>query len=95
MLLFKLCNGPATIEQLMKRVLAGVPRCRCVVYLDDTADVVSALTNLREVLKFKPSAKPSSVCIQGSVICSGGRQPSCAVWILRQGCPPTQYRQKG
>jgi len=32
---FGLCNAPATFERLMERVLAAVPRDRCVVYLDD------------------------------------------------------------
>ena len=32
---FSLCRGPATFERLMERVLAGVPRNCCVVYLDD------------------------------------------------------------
>ncbi|KAJ8346422.1 hypothetical protein SKAU_G00278230 [Synaphobranchus kaupii] len=32
---FGLCNAPATFERLMERVLAAVPRSRCVVYLDD------------------------------------------------------------
>ncbi|KAJ8417422.1 hypothetical protein AAFF_G00286490 [Aldrovandia affinis] len=30
-----LCNAPATFERLMDRVLAGVPREQCLVYLDD------------------------------------------------------------
>ena len=32
---FGLCNGPATFERLMERVLAGMPRSCCIVYLDD------------------------------------------------------------
>ena len=32
---FRLCNGPATFERLMERMLAGVPLSRCVVFLDD------------------------------------------------------------
>lgn len=50
---FGLCNAPATFERLMERVLADIPRSRCVVYLDDllahAADFKSALANLREV----------------------------------------------
>ena len=50
---FGLCNAPATFERLMERVLAAVPRQRCVVYLDDLlvhADSFDgALNNLREV----------------------------------------------
>lgn len=50
---FGLCNAPATFERLMERVLADIPRSRCVVYLDDllahAADFESALTNLRDV----------------------------------------------
>ncbi|KAJ8376187.1 hypothetical protein SKAU_G00067670 [Synaphobranchus kaupii] len=43
---FGLCNAPATFERLMERVLAAVPRSRCVVYLDD----LLALANLTDVL---------------------------------------------
>lgn len=32
---FGLCNAPATFEQLMERVLLGIPWSRCVVYLND------------------------------------------------------------
>ncbi|KAJ8413752.1 hypothetical protein AAFF_G00082590 [Aldrovandia affinis] len=32
---FGLCNVPATFERLMDRVLAGIPRKECLVYLDD------------------------------------------------------------
>lgn len=32
---FRLGNAPATFQQPMERVLAAVPRSRCVVYLDD------------------------------------------------------------
>ncbi|KAI3370527.1 hypothetical protein L3Q82_025289 [Scortum barcoo] len=50
---FGLCNAPATFERLMERVLADIPRDRCVVYLDDllahAADFDSALANLRDV----------------------------------------------
>lgn len=50
---FGLCNAPATFERLMERVLADVPKSRCVVYLDDllvhATDFDRALTNLREV----------------------------------------------
>ena len=34
-MLFGLCNAPATFERLIERVLADVPQNRCVVYLDD------------------------------------------------------------
>ena len=50
---FGLCNAPATFERLMERVLADVPRSRCVVYLDDllvhATDFDRALSNLGEV----------------------------------------------
>uniref|UniRef100_A0A7N8WJS6 Gypsy retrotransposon integrase-like protein 1 n=1 Tax=Mastacembelus armatus TaxID=205130 RepID=A0A7N8WJS6_9TELE len=50
---FGLCNAPATFERLMERVLNGIPRDRCVVYLDDllvhASDFGGALKNLREV----------------------------------------------
>ena len=50
-----LCNGPATFELLMERVLAGVPRRRCVVFLDDllchAADFEGAMANLQEVFE--------------------------------------------
>lgn len=50
---FGLCNAPAIFERLMERVLADVPRSRCVVYLDDLLvhanDFDRALSNLREV----------------------------------------------
>ncbi|KAJ8381237.1 hypothetical protein SKAU_G00020150 [Synaphobranchus kaupii] len=51
---FGLCNAPATFERLMERVLATVPRSRCVVYLDDllvhASDFQQALANLTDVL---------------------------------------------
>ncbi|KAJ8352284.1 hypothetical protein SKAU_G00237600 [Synaphobranchus kaupii] len=51
---FGLCNAPATFERLMERVLAAVPRSRCVVYLDDllvhASDFQQALANLTDVL---------------------------------------------
>lgn len=50
---FGLCNAPATFERLMERVLAGIPRNHCVVYLDDLLvhanDFDRALINLQEV----------------------------------------------
>ena len=50
---FGLCNAPATFERMMERVLASIPRSRCVVYLDDllvhARDFGGALANLREV----------------------------------------------
>ena len=50
---FGLCNAPATFERLMERVLADVPRSRCVVYLDDLLvhanNFDKALSNLLEV----------------------------------------------
>lgn len=52
---FGLCNAPATFERLMERVLAGLPRNCCVVYLDDllahAADFQGALQNLHDVLQ--------------------------------------------
>ncbi|KAJ8352159.1 hypothetical protein SKAU_G00236350 [Synaphobranchus kaupii] len=51
---FGLCNALATFERLMERVLAAVPRSRCVVYLDDllvhASDFQQALANLTDVL---------------------------------------------
>ncbi|KAJ8352199.1 hypothetical protein SKAU_G00236750 [Synaphobranchus kaupii] len=51
---FGLCNAPATLEWLMERVLAAVPRSRCVVYLDEllvhASDFQQALANLTDVL---------------------------------------------
>ncbi|KAL6459687.1 hypothetical protein MHYP_G00314460 [Metynnis hypsauchen] len=51
---FGLCNSPATFERLMERVLSGVPRSCCVVYLDDVLahgpDFDSALSHLEVVL---------------------------------------------
>lgn len=50
---FGLCNAPATFERLMERVLAAIPRSRCVVYLDDllvhAATFSNELDHLREV----------------------------------------------
>lgn len=52
---FGLCNAPATFERLMERVLAEIPRSRCVVYLDDllvhASDFDRALGNLQEVFE--------------------------------------------
>ncbi|KAL7824866.1 hypothetical protein SRHO_G00343640, partial [Serrasalmus rhombeus] len=51
---FGLCNVPATFERLMERVLAGVAREKCVVYLDNVlvhaARFEAALANLELVL---------------------------------------------
>jgi len=53
-LCFGLCNAPATFVRLMDRVLAGVPRQQCVVYLDDIlvhgGSFKAALGSLRLVL---------------------------------------------
>jgi len=32
---FGLCNAPATFASLVDRVLSGIPRSECLVYLDD------------------------------------------------------------
>ncbi|KAJ8358231.1 hypothetical protein AAFF_G00021430 [Aldrovandia affinis] len=52
---FGLCNAPATFERLMDRVLAGVPREQCLVYLDDIlahgSSFEAALGALRQVLE--------------------------------------------
>ena len=52
---FGLCNAPATFERLMDRVLAGIPRQECVVYLDDILvhgdSFQAALRALRRVLE--------------------------------------------
>ncbi|XP_029574004.1 uncharacterized protein LOC115165110 [Salmo trutta] len=54
-LCFGLCNAPATFERLMDRVLAGVPRDECVVYLDDIlvhgTSFEGALGAIRRVLE--------------------------------------------
>ena len=51
---FGLCNAPATFARLMDRVLAGVPRQQCLVYLDDILahgrSFEAALGALRQVL---------------------------------------------
>ncbi|CAI5686581.1 unnamed protein product [Oreochromis niloticus] len=52
---FGLCNAPATFERLMDKVLTGIPRGECVVYLDDIlvhgASFHAALGALRRVLE--------------------------------------------
>uniref|UniRef100_A0A673WIT2 Reverse transcriptase domain-containing protein n=1 Tax=Salmo trutta TaxID=8032 RepID=A0A673WIT2_SALTR len=54
-LCFGLCNAPATFERLMDRVLDGIPRQQCLVYLDDIlahgSSFQSALVALRSVLE--------------------------------------------
>lgn len=54
-LCFGLCNAPATFERLMEKVLAGIPRQECLVYLDDIlahgSSFESALEVLRKVLQ--------------------------------------------
>ena len=54
-MLFGLCNAPATFQQLMNLVLAGVQWSRCLVYLDDIIVVGknfdNHLNNLRIVLQ--------------------------------------------
>ena len=51
---FGLCNGPATFERLMDRVLCGMRWSRCLVYLDDVISfgksIPEALVRLEEVL---------------------------------------------
>ncbi|KAI4905005.1 hypothetical protein NFI96_003630 [Prochilodus magdalenae] len=58
---FGLCNAPATFERLMERVLAAVPKERCVVYLDDVLvhapEFDEALECLEEVFKAIRAAK--------------------------------------
>ena len=53
-MLFGLCNAPATFERLMDRVLCGMRWSRCLVYLDDIisfgGSVTEALARLEEVL---------------------------------------------
>ncbi|KAK7929024.1 hypothetical protein WMY93_005419 [Mugilogobius chulae] len=50
---FGLCNAPATFQQLVNKVLGGVPNCRA--YLDDiviyTNDWANHIATLREVFK--------------------------------------------
>ena len=52
---FGLCKAPATFERLMDRVLAGIPRQRWLVYLDDIlahgSSFQTALESLRLVLQ--------------------------------------------
>ncbi|KAJ8358108.1 hypothetical protein AAFF_G00032830 [Aldrovandia affinis] len=52
---FGLCNAPATFERLMDRVLTGIPREQCLVYLDDIlahgSSFEAALGALRQVLE--------------------------------------------
>lgn len=51
---FGLCNAPATFERLMDKVLSGIPRQECLVYLDDILvhedSFQAALGSLRRVL---------------------------------------------
>ena len=51
---FGLCNAPATFARLMDKVLAGIPRQECLVYLDDILvhgrSFEAALGSLRRVL---------------------------------------------
>ena len=53
-MLFGLCNAPATFERLMDRVLCGMRWSRCQVYLDDVISfgksIPEALAHLEEVL---------------------------------------------
>lgn len=52
---FGLCNAPATFVRLMDRVLSGIPRQQCLVYLDDImvhgSSFEAALGSLRVVLE--------------------------------------------
>lgn len=52
---FGLCNAPAKFERLMDKVLAGIPRQECVVYLDDILvhgdSFTTGLNSLRRVLE--------------------------------------------
>ena len=53
-MLFSLCNAPATFERLMDRMLCGMLWSRCLAYLDDVISFVTsipeALARLEEVL---------------------------------------------
>ncbi|XP_016139829.1 RNA-directed DNA polymerase homolog [Sinocyclocheilus grahami] len=53
-LCFGLCNAPATFARLMDRVLSGIPRSECLVYLDDIlvhgSSFQASLEALRRVL---------------------------------------------
>ena len=57
---FGLCNAPATFQRLMERVLAGLARDKCLVYLDDVYVIGQTfskhLNNLREVFNYLSSA---------------------------------------
>ncbi|XP_034071053.1 uncharacterized protein LOC117545404 [Gymnodraco acuticeps] len=52
---FGLCNAPATFVRLMDRVLSGIPRQQCLVYLDDIlvhgSSFEAALGSLKVVLE--------------------------------------------
>ena len=47
---FGLCNGPATFERFMERVLVGMPRSCCIVYLDDILCHVTSFPGALESL---------------------------------------------
>ena len=49
---FGLCNAPDTFARLMDRVLSGIPRQQCLVYLDDILAHGSSLESLRRVLEW-------------------------------------------
>lgn len=71
---FGSCNAPATVEQLMELILAGLPLSVCLIYLDDILvigrDFGNHLCNLRSVLQhlrkanLKLSPKKHVLCCQ-------------------------------
>ena len=79
---FGLCNAPATFERMMERVLAGVPRSRCVVYLDDllvhARDFGGALATCGRFLR--PSAGPGCGSTLPNVPCWPGKRCSWGTW---------------
>ena len=77
---FGLCNAPATFERMMDRVLQGLRRSRCLVYLDyiisfgsTFGDALDNLTLLFERLRAYGLQLKSTKChlLQSSVPCLG------------------------
>ena len=75
-MLFGLCNGPATFQRLMESVLVGLLKKCCMVYLDDVLIIgknfAEHLTNMRKVFnRFRLAnltLKPTKCSLAGTEV---------------------------
>ena len=63
---FGLCKAPATFQRLLERVLVGLARDKCIVYLDDIIMIGRTfeehITNLKETVRSRSKVEKPSKC---------------------------------